>query len=80
MRILAAPCVVLLLAACAAALPFIPVTPILSTALSARANDDATAKEIVELEVKQDWAGLAAFATRQIQQDPGDVDWWLIFA
>lgn len=80
MRIFAAPCLALVLTACAAALPFIPVTPILSTALSSRANDDATAKEIVELEIKQDWAGLAALATREIQRDPGDVDWWLIFA
>jgi len=66
--------------ACAAALPFIPVTPLLSAALSSRVNDDATAKLIVELEIKKDWAGLGAFAQRHIEIDPEDIDWWVILA
>ena len=66
--------------ACAAALPFIPVTPLLSTALSARANDDVTAKEIVAFEIKKDWAGLGAFALRHIEHDPEDTDFWVILA
>lgn len=68
------------LAGCAAALPFIPVTPILSTALSSRANDDAVAKQIVELEIKKDWAGLARFASARMKNDPEDIDWWVILA
>ena len=70
----------LCVAACATALAFIPVTPLLSTALSSRANDDATAKEIVEFEIKKDWAGLSGFALRHIERDPEDTDWWLILA
>ncbi|MFM9969685.1 MAG: tetratricopeptide repeat protein [Burkholderiales bacterium] len=68
-------------AACTAtALSFIPVTPLLSTALSSKVNDDATAKDIVELEVKKDWAGLAKYAQTHIAQSPEDIDWWVILA
>ncbi len=67
-------------AACATALAFIPVTPLLSTALSSRANDDSTAKQIVEFETKQDWEGLSKFALLHIERDPQDVDWWVILA
>ena len=70
----------LCVAACATALAFIPVTPLLSTALSSRANDDTTAKEIVELEIKKDWAGLGGYALRHIERDPEDSDWWVILA
>ena len=66
--------------ACKAVLPFIPVTPLLSTALSARINDDSTAKEIVEFEVNKDWAGLGGYALRHIERDPEDSDWWVILA
>ena len=79
-RRLAAFSLALCVAACATALAFIPVTPLLSTALSARVNDDATAKEIVKFEVNKDWPGLIAFALRQIERDPDDVDWWVILA
>lgn len=67
-------------AACATALAFIPVTPLLSTALSARVNDDATAKEIVALEIKKDWAGLKDYALQRLTQSPEDIDWWVILA
>lgn len=67
-------------AACAAALPFIPVTPLLSVALSSRVNDDEVAKRIVELEIKKDWVGLADFASQQMQRDPSDMDWTVILA
>jgi cytochrome c-type biogenesis protein CcmH/NrfG len=75
---LAAFLLALCVAACATALAFIPVTPLLSTALSSRANDDVAAKQIVELEIKKDWSGLAAFALQNIKRDPEDTDWWLI--
>jgi cytochrome c-type biogenesis protein CcmH/NrfG len=67
-------------AACATALAFIPVTPLLSTALSSRINDDSTAKEIVELEIKKDWPGLKAYALSRLAQNPEDIDWWVILA
>ncbi|MSQ51395.1 MAG: tetratricopeptide repeat protein [Betaproteobacteria bacterium] len=67
-------------AACAAALPFIPVTPLLSVALSSRVNDDEIAKRIVELEIKKDWVGLAGFASQQMERDPSDMDWTVILA
>ena len=76
----AAFCLAVCVAGCATALAFIPVTPLLSTALSARANDDGTAKVIVDYEIRKDWQGLAGFASAQIQRDPDDTDWWVILA
>lgn len=67
-------------AACAAALPFIPVTPLLSTALSSRVNDDALAKQVIEMEIRKDWLGLAKFAAARMVTEPEEIDWWVILA
>jgi len=50
------------------------VTPIVA-AIASRL-DQATARHIVDLEQKQDWAGMLALAQAQLQREPGRADWW----
>ena len=47
-----------------------------TVAAIARHSDEATSRQIVELEQKQDWPGLAALAQAQLQHDPSGANWW----
>lgn len=67
-----------LLSACAGPLALIPWTPLLSAALSSRAEDTETQKAINAYQQRGDWAGLAGFAGQLLQVDSGDSDWWIV--
>lgn len=67
-----------LLSACAGPLALIPWTPLLSSALSSRAEGTETQKAIDVYQQKGDWAGLAGFAGQYLQVDSGDSDWWIV--
>jgi cytochrome c-type biogenesis protein CcmH/NrfG len=71
-------CAVLALAGCLPALSIIPVTPLLSTALSTRPGDEESAKAIAGLEVKQDWDGISALALKELKAAPADDDWLVV--
>jgi len=44
----------------------------------ARHLDQRTAREIVELEKKQDWPGMLSLARVQLQREPDRVEWWFL--
>jgi len=50
------------------------VTPTLAAFV--RHVDERTSREIVELEQKQDWAGMLALAQARLQRDPVSSEWW----
>lgn len=50
------------------------VTPTL--AAFARHVDEGSSREIVELEQKQDWAGMLALAQARLQREPVRAEWW----
>ncbi len=50
------------------------VTP--AVAALARHVDERTSRAIVELEQKQDWPGMLAFARAQLQREPVRAEWW----
>jgi tetratricopeptide (TPR) repeat protein len=54
----------------------VSVTPV----IAALANhlDQATAREIVELEKKKDWPTMLRLARAQLQREPGRADWWFL--
>ncbi len=54
----------------------ISVTPTL--AAFARHLDRASAERVVELEQKQDWAGMLALAQARVQREPEKGDWWYL--
>ena len=62
-------------AACAE-VALVTVTPMIAAV--ARHFDEATGREIVKLENKQDWPGMLAMARAQLQRDPGQSDWWFL--
>ncbi len=63
------------LAACAAMGPAVmPVSPLLEVPLAARARQGEIASMIAELQIKQDWAGLAALALGGLSVNPADDD------
>jgi cytochrome c-type biogenesis protein CcmH/NrfG len=68
----------LALGACAPALTLVPITPLMSTALSTRPGDDEAAKQIADLELKQDWDALSALALQHLASRPSDDDWLVI--
>jgi tetratricopeptide (TPR) repeat protein len=70
----ASACIVLC-AACAQ-VALVSVTPV----IAALANhlDGATAREIVELEKKQDWPAMLGLARALLQREPGRADWWFL--
>jgi tetratricopeptide (TPR) repeat protein len=62
-------------AACAQ-VALMSVTP--TIAALARHLDQRTAREIVELDKKQDWPGMLALARIQLLREPGRADWWFL--
>jgi tetratricopeptide (TPR) repeat protein len=62
-------------AACAQ-VALMSVTP--TIAALARHLDQRTAREIVELDKKQDWPGMLRLARIQLQREPGRADWWFL--
>lgn len=52
------------------------VTPLVAAV--ARHVDGRTAREILELEQKQDWPGLLALAQRQLARAPEQAEWWFL--
>jgi tetratricopeptide (TPR) repeat protein len=54
----------------------VAVTPVI--AALATHLDQATAREIVDLEKKQDWPGMLRLARAQLQREPGRSDWWFL--
>jgi len=50
------------------------VTP--TVAAFTRQVDQGTARQVVELEQKQDWPGMAALAQARLQLDPTGANWW----
>lgn len=62
-------------AACAQ-VALMSVTP--TIAALARHLDQRTAREIVELDKKQDWPGMLGLARVQLQREPGRADWWFL--
>lgn len=40
--------------------------------------EDANRRRIVELEQRNDWQGLAAFAEENLKRDPHTEDWWIV--
>jgi len=73
-----------LLAGCAGPLAFVPISPLLTAALSARSEDSRTGELIADLQKKGDWAGIARFAqdrlVRATQANPEDIDGWNLLA
>jgi cytochrome c-type biogenesis protein CcmH/NrfG len=66
------------LAGCAATPPFVPVSPLLASALSSRGEDEQIRKRIAELEIKEDWPGLSSLAVQYLAQNPADDNWMVI--
>jgi cytochrome c-type biogenesis protein CcmH/NrfG len=66
-----------LLAGCAGPLAFVPITPLLSAALSTRSEDSRTGELIAELQKKGDWAGIARFAQDRLLREPSNANWWV---
>jgi tetratricopeptide (TPR) repeat protein len=62
-------------AACAQ-VALMSVTPIIAALASHL--DQATAREIVELEKKQDWPGMLSLARALLQREPDRADWWFL--
>ena len=52
------------------------VTPLIAALASHL--DQGTAREIVELEKKQDWPGMLSLARALLQREPGRADWWFL--
>jgi tetratricopeptide (TPR) repeat protein len=52
------------------------VTP--TIAALARHLDERTAREVVELEKKQDWPGMLNLARAQLLREPGRTEWWYL--
>jgi tetratricopeptide (TPR) repeat protein len=40
--------------------------------------DQATARDVVDLEKKQDWSGMLKLARLHLQRDPDRTDWWFL--
>ena len=40
--------------------------------------DQGSAREVVELERKNDWPGMLSMAHAQLQREPGRSDWWFL--
>lgn len=54
----------------------ISVTPVV--AALARNLDQRSAREIVELEQKQDWPGMLGLARSRLQREPVRAEWWFL--
>ena len=67
-----------LLAACAGPLAFVPITPLLSAALSTRGDDMRTSDQIVALQKKGDWEAMAKLAQAKLLRDPADANGWVL--
>jgi len=52
------------------------VTP--AIAALARHLDQATSREVIDLEEKQDWRGMLKLARNLLQREPGRSDWWFL--
>lgn len=66
------------LCGCAGPLAFIPITPLLSAALSSRGEDARSAEAITEMQKKGDWPGLAKFAQDRLLRDPSNANFWVM--
>jgi tetratricopeptide (TPR) repeat protein len=66
----------LVICAACAQVALMSVTP--TIAALARHLDQRTASQIVELEKKQDWAGMLSLARVQLQREPGRTEWWYL--
>lgn len=75
--VLAAAALAVLLAGCAGPLAFVPITPLLSAALSSRGEDTRTGELIAGLQKKGDWAGIARFAQDRLTRDPSNANGWI---
>jgi len=62
-------------AACAQ-VALMSVTPVV--AALARHVDQSSAREIIDLEKKQDWPGMLGLARIQLQREPVRADWWFL--
>ena len=69
---------VAMLAGCAGPLAFIPITPLLSSALASRGEDSQSAALITEMQKKGDWPGLAKFAQDRLLKDPSNGNLWVM--
>jgi cytochrome c-type biogenesis protein CcmH/NrfG len=67
-----------LLSGCAGPLAFIPITPLLSSALASRGEDSKSAEAITEMQKKGDWPGLAKFAQDRLLKDPSNASFWVM--
>ena len=67
-----------LLSGCAGPLAFIPITPLLSSALASRGEDSKSAQAITEMQKNGDWAGLAKFAQDRLLRDPSNANYWVM--
>jgi cytochrome c-type biogenesis protein CcmH/NrfG len=67
-----------LLVACAGPLAFVPITPLLSAALSTRGEDMRTSDQILALQKKGDWAGVTKIAQDKLLRDPSDANGWVL--
>lgn len=54
----------------------VSVTPVIA-ALTTHL-DQATGREVMELEKKQDWPGMLSLARTLLQREPGRSDWWFL--
>lgn len=63
---------------CAGPLAFIPVTPLLSAALSTRGDDMRTSDQILALQKKGDWTAIAKLAQDKLLRDPTNADSWVL--
>jgi tetratricopeptide (TPR) repeat protein len=77
---LAAGIALLTLAACAAPLAIIPVTPLLASALATHSGDLETRKRIAELQSRGEWPSLEQMATAQLAASPGSEDALVLLA
>lgn len=67
-----------LVSGCAGPLAFIPITPLLSSALASRGEDTKSAQAITEMQKKGDWPGLAKFAQDRLLRDPSNGNLWVM--
>jgi tetratricopeptide (TPR) repeat protein len=54
----------------------VSVTPVIAALASHL--DQATSREVVELEQKQDWPGMLKLARSLLLREPGRSDWWFL--
>lgn len=66
----------LVLCAACAEVALMSVTPMIAALASHL--DQSTAREIVELEKKQDWPGMLSLARALLLREPGRADWWFL--